>query len=307
MTTIEELLSRALLVRDRTMPRDIVPSHESPRPDHDPTDTPTTAATATEDLRALCEALVTHTPGAAVADFLTEQVPEPRSALVLACVLQLTGTDDGARFWWQYAAGAGQPAAAYCLYLHHLALGDRTAADWWHHQADDPQLPATNQHPLTHPTAQEDPRDPPTTPTILRMLRHLAKGTARARTAKVTELMAYVPTAVVAGYLREPDIDLPTPGSDFAGHINTLLTTKAASPHPDRSSDLPARPDPGVRNPRRPGSFRPRSDNRTCHNDERSENDPPACAGKVHHAERGESTHETRPSSEGEIPPDRAP
>ncbi|MGW1094205.1 hypothetical protein ACWD5W_00285 [Streptomyces sp. NPDC002455] len=306
MTSIEELLSRALLVRDRTTPRDIVPSHETPRPDHEATATPTTAATATEDLRALCEALVTHTPGAAVADFITDQVPEPRSALVLACVLQLTGTDDGARFWWQYAAGAGQPAAAYCLYLHHLALGDRTAADWWHHQADDPQLPE-DQQPLPHPTAQEDPRDPPTTPTILRMLRHLAKGTARARTAKLTELMAYVPTAVVAGYLREPDMDLPMPGRDFAGHINTLLTTKAASPYPDRSSDLPARPDPSTRKSRRPGSSYLRSDNRTCQSEERSEQDLPACAGKVHRAELRESTHETRPSSEGEIPPDRAP
>ncbi|MEU3527694.1 hypothetical protein AB0E62_28135 [Streptomyces sp. NPDC038707] len=28
--------------------------------------------------------------------------------------LRLTDTDDGARFWRQYAAGAGQPAA-YCL------------------------------------------------------------------------------------------------------------------------------------------------------------------------------------------------
>ncbi|MFE0116804.1 hypothetical protein ACFWZA_01755 [[Kitasatospora] papulosa] len=306
MTSIEELLSRALLVRDRTTPRDIVPAHETPRPDHEPTDTPTTAATATEDLRALCEALVTHTPGAAVADFITDQVPEPRSALVLACILQLTGTDDGARFWWQYAAGAGQPAAAYCLYLHHLALGDRTAADWWHDQADDPQLPAYQQ-PLPRPTAQEDPHDPPTTPTILRMLRHLAKGTARARTAKVTELMAYVPTAVVAGYLRAPDIDLPTPGSDFAGHINTLLTNKAASPHPDRSSDLPARPDPSTKNSRRPGSSHPRGDNRTCQSDERPEKDFPARARKVHRAELRESTHGTAPSSEGEIPPDRAP
>ncbi|MDL5206514.1 hypothetical protein [Streptomyces sp. ALI-76-A] len=30
----------------------------------------------------------------------TDQVPDPCSALVLACILQLTGTDEGARFWW---------------------------------------------------------------------------------------------------------------------------------------------------------------------------------------------------------------
>jgi hypothetical protein len=41
--------------------------------------------------------VVRHTPATAVAAFITDQVPEPRSALVLACVLQLTDTDDGAR------------------------------------------------------------------------------------------------------------------------------------------------------------------------------------------------------------------
>ncbi|MEU1710895.1 hypothetical protein ABZ478_37300 [Streptomyces sp. NPDC005706] len=30
----------------------------------------------------------------------------------------------------QYAAGAGQPAAAYCLYLHRLAAGEDTTASW---------------------------------------------------------------------------------------------------------------------------------------------------------------------------------
>ncbi len=79
---------------------------------------------AAEDLCALCETLLAHTPPTAVADFLTDQVPEPRSALALACVLQLADTDEGARFWWQYAAGVGR-AAAYCRYLHHLAQGRR--------------------------------------------------------------------------------------------------------------------------------------------------------------------------------------
>ncbi|GHB72103.1 hypothetical protein GCM10010377_73370 [Streptomyces viridiviolaceus] len=54
---------------------------------------------------------------------------------VLACILQLTDTDEGARFWWQYAAGAGQAAAAYCVYLHHLALGERNTAEWWHRRS----------------------------------------------------------------------------------------------------------------------------------------------------------------------------
>ncbi|MFF2521442.1 hypothetical protein [Streptomyces liangshanensis] len=83
---------------------------------------PDADASEAVDLRALCESLLPHTPAADVDDFVTEQVPEPRSAL--ACVLQMADTDDGARFWWHYATGAGQAAAAYCFYLHHLALGE---------------------------------------------------------------------------------------------------------------------------------------------------------------------------------------
>lgn len=107
-TDLDHLLSRTLLVFERAVPRDTVPARapdpKIPRPvaPRHPIDQNT--ASAAEDLRTLCEALVTHTPADAVADFLTDQVPEPRSAMILACVLQLTDTDDGARFWWQYAA-----------------------------------------------------------------------------------------------------------------------------------------------------------------------------------------------------------
>ncbi len=146
----------------------------------------------------LCETLLTHTPPTAVADFLTDQVPEPRSALALACVLQLSDTDEGARFWWQYAAGAGQ-AAAYCLYLHHLAQGESDAANWWHHQTDDVQSlsgsPASAPedgpepyranwwHPANHVITS-------TSTTILRVLRHLSANTARTKSAAVLRLMA---------------------------------------------------------------------------------------------------------------------
>jgi hypothetical protein len=251
MTRIEEILSRALLVRDRTVPRDIVPPSTTTPPDPLPAgDAPvknSTSTAAAEDLRALCETLVTHTPADDVAEFVTEQLPEPRSALILACVLQLTDTDDGARFWWQYAAGAGQAAAAYCLYLHHLALGEKDAADWWHQQADDVQPPADRSSQPTEPKpASAWPRhaagrqvtDAPTT-TMLRVLRHLAKSTAHPQSAVVTELMAYIPTAVAAGYLRQPEMDLPMPGPDFARRVSALLD--AAANRPDAPRGLPAR------------------------------------------------------------------
>ncbi|MGW1563358.1 hypothetical protein ACWCQ1_43770 [Streptomyces sp. NPDC002144] len=255
MTRIDDILSRALLVRGRTVPRDIVPAHNTPttRP-RPPADTGTRTSTgAAEDLRALCETLLTHTPPTDVADFVTDQVPAPRSALVLACVLQLTDTDDGARFWWQYAAGAGQAAAAYCLYLHHLALGEDDTADWWHRQTDDvqpqPDSPALEPGPQTTVSRRWHPAEhritSTSTTTILRVLRHLAKYTARPRPAAVTALMAYVPTAVTAGYLRQPEIELPVPGPGFAKRIAMLLTAAAA--RPDTPNSLPARSETSYR------------------------------------------------------------
>jgi hypothetical protein len=103
VTGIEELLPRAVLVREHTLPRDIVHStapSSTPEADsaaHSSPDGSRHAAAA--DLRTLCETLVSHTPPGTVAKFVTDQVPEPRAALVLACVLQLTDTDEGARFW----------------------------------------------------------------------------------------------------------------------------------------------------------------------------------------------------------------
>lgn len=230
VTRIEELLSRALLVRERTVPRDTVPNPVPPTPSARPT-AKSNRNVAAEDLRALCEILVLHTSPATVVKFVTDQVPEPRSALVLACVLQLTDTDEGARFWWQYAAGAGR-AAAYCLYLHHLALGERDIADWWHRQTDDVQPPP--EPPAWDDGSTWNPADHRITSTstthFMRILRHLAKRTVRSRPTAVSNLMAYIPTAVTAGYLREPDTELPLPGNEFACRINRLLCS-ADRPH----------------------------------------------------------------------------
>ncbi|WP_381805429.1 hypothetical protein [Streptomyces niveus] len=55
-------------------------------------------------------------------------------ALVFACLLHLTDHPESAQFWWQLAAGAGKRAAAYCLHLHHLKLGEAREARHWYHQ-----------------------------------------------------------------------------------------------------------------------------------------------------------------------------
>ncbi|MFC9268731.1 hypothetical protein ACFTXJ_13285 [Streptomyces zhihengii] len=252
MTHIEEILSRALLVRDRSVPRDIVPPPKAAYPDWDPVApageqaTAPVSSAAAKDLRTLCETLVTHAPADDVADFVTDQVPEPRSAMILACVLQLTDTDDGARYWWQYAWGAGQSAAAYCLYLHHLSLGEQALAAWWRRRTDDdkpaetPEAPAQSSHPAQtwHPANQQVTEA--STATMLRVLQHLAKHTTRPYSAVVVELMDYIPTAVASGYLRQPDWEMPLPGPDFSARVARLLD--AATTQPDtRRHRLPAR------------------------------------------------------------------
>ncbi|WP_318205472.1 hypothetical protein [Streptomyces sp. SCL15-4] len=51
---------------------------------------------------------------------------------VFACSLHLADHPESARFWWQFAAGAGHGVAAYCLYLQHLMSGELGEADhWW--------------------------------------------------------------------------------------------------------------------------------------------------------------------------------
>ncbi|UQW99146.1 hypothetical protein [Streptomyces sp. RerS4] len=247
MTTIEQLLSRALLAPKRTVPRDAVPIRET-SPRNNPVTIGTPNITAAEELRALCEALVRHAPATTVAAFVTDQVPEPRSALILACVLQLTESDDGARFWWQYAAGAGHPAAAYCLYLHHLALGETHTAGWWRTQTGETHTESTNADvPTVHTTLRCDGApfvlrhgDGASSTTLLRVMRRLAGHVSRPRSAVVTELMTYMPTAVAVGYLREPESEMPLPGPEFAHKIRTLLATVAN--RPEAPSDLPARP-----------------------------------------------------------------
>ncbi|MDQ1041822.1 hypothetical protein [Streptomyces sp. V4I2] len=61
-------------------------------------------------------------------------------ALVFACLLHLTDHPESAQFWWQLAAGAGHRAAAYCLHLHHLALGEAREAQHWLHEVTDDVL-----------------------------------------------------------------------------------------------------------------------------------------------------------------------
>lgn len=271
MSRINELLDRTLLVKDRSIPRDVVAAAQPPTVGDGPVDQLLAPFRdrAADDLRALCETLIARTPAADVNDFVTDQVPEPRSAVILACLLQLTDTTAGARFWWQYAAGAGLPAAAYCLYLHHLTLGEDDTANWWHCQIDEMLSLAEGTPPPAKPTPSTDPsalvvpeedrvraraaqdileswgrehqRSSTSVSTILRVLRHLGRDRTRHHSTAVNHLMNYVSLAVTSGYLRWPGtVDLPTPGADFAQSIAALITMPSTTECREECSEYTA-------------------------------------------------------------------
>ncbi|MEW2310665.1 hypothetical protein AB0918_18825 [Streptomyces sp. NPDC006864] len=213
----------------------------------DPAPTPAPAATnpdepttteAAHHLKNLCAAVVTHTTALpTLRTFLTPQLPEPPGARVLGCILQLAQSEENARFWWQYAAGAGDPAASYCLYLHHRALGEHAPAHWWHEQTELLRNTPTTDHPHTH--REPPPVDPDTVPdavshaldevsttdgsllpTALRILGALRTGPAPVP-ATVGAVIDYAPAAI--GYID--DFDLPLTDPDFTDHIRTLIAT----------------------------------------------------------------------------------
>lgn len=85
----------------------------------------------------LAATLVLHR-GAATGDvalLTTQPYLDPAAALILACLLQLSGRHLAARFWFKFSAGGGHPDAAYCLYLDHRAEAQFHDAENWRRQA----------------------------------------------------------------------------------------------------------------------------------------------------------------------------
>jgi len=96
--------------------------------------------TAARDLH-LAVSLVVGDPKAAVAlaRFADRREAESEGALVFGCLLHLAGHTDAAEFWWQFAAGGGDPTAAFCLYLFHRNQGQHRTAQHWRTQSRDLQ------------------------------------------------------------------------------------------------------------------------------------------------------------------------
>lgn len=202
-------------------------------------------AETVRDLETLCRTVVER-EGALqhMSAFLSRRILQPDGARVLGCVLQLAGREDSARFWWQFAAGAGDVASAYCLYLHHLALGEVWEAELWHKQAApehraartgrgerdgrdgrdgpsgpdlDPELAPDVDAERVDAEQEEDGSSPGL---VLRVLARL-RGDGAYLTAAAAAVIHYVPEAVQ--FVDE--IELPLPAADFAERIEELTAT----------------------------------------------------------------------------------
>ncbi|MGW3655560.1 hypothetical protein ACWD6R_07505 [Streptomyces sp. NPDC005151] len=126
---------------------------------------PTVHDQASKDLHALsAQALAgIDTPEHLARPANTRRI-DPDGALHFACLLNLAGSYEGAQFWWQFAAGAGNSTAAYCLYLLHLSRGERRDAAHWAdqdaHLDSAPAVPPTSRLGIRHSTAQSHRRVP---------------------------------------------------------------------------------------------------------------------------------------------------
>ncbi len=84
-------------------------------------------------LQTLCRDLLLGDEASTHLARIAESPTDAEGALHFGCLLHLAGKPDGALWWWQFAAGAGNATAAYCLHLFHTCRGDlRDAHHWWH-------------------------------------------------------------------------------------------------------------------------------------------------------------------------------
>lgn len=93
---------------------------------------PTQHAQAAQNLYDLCVYALHGTDAAEyIAALANSRRIDPDGALYFACLLYLADVWEGAQFWWQFAAGSGNPTAAYCMYLIHVSRGELRDAEHW--------------------------------------------------------------------------------------------------------------------------------------------------------------------------------
>ncbi|MFF1548054.1 hypothetical protein [Streptomyces sp. NPDC058291] len=253
MTAIEQLLARARLHPRPDVPSDTVPYEDTPYPAehpdaHHPPRPHSHHKAAAGHLTTLCEtALATVTPTSLT--FLTDQMPDLHSAWLLGCALHVADISQGARFWWQYAAGDGHAPACYSLSLYHQSRGEQHAADFYRRQAH-PHTPARDTDTLTvagtcppHQISFDA-----SLPTVLHTLTRLCDGPGSrpVRRHRIEALTNYVAETVTRHYTRHPGIEIPVPEPRFADRVTWLLTAtlpwkRRTRPPKHSEPGLPAR------------------------------------------------------------------
>ncbi|MEU3174958.1 hypothetical protein [Streptomyces sp. NPDC007000] len=302
MSAIDQLLARARLHHRADVPDDTVPHDDGPLPDPLPAAAPpagpghTDPATARQ-LHTLCEtavAALTHD----VLAFLTDQVPDHHSAWLLGCALHLAGIEEGARFWWQYAAGDGHRPACYTLSLHHHVRGEQHAAAFYAQQTGldlTSEAGASETLPVAGACPPTDFRFDAGLSTVLRILSELAAPGHRRRPHRIDALTNYVADAVTPHYSRHPNIELPVPEPRFADRVGFLLSTTPPWT-------------PRTRTPRTPRATAPTLPVRTDHCRNENSQDgrpahveapPPHSDGRSAQASPHAEPHPVRPRSPG--------
>lgn len=192
---------------------------------------------AARELRAL-SAWAIRSPQAPhhIAGLATTHQINPDAAWVFACLLHLAERDDQAEVLWQFAAGAGKPASAECLYLLHITRGELRQARHWAHQAADLDTPAEEEpeqagRPPTAPTRLRREHRPMTSPMLLRVWRALRRDTSPSISIETFHACAgtlsRALTAAVHSLKAEPSTEfglLSWPDTTLAARMQECLT-----------------------------------------------------------------------------------
>ncbi|MFC8006817.1 hypothetical protein ACFUCH_12260 [Streptomyces olivaceus] len=243
MNTISELLSATRQLDEPAVPADVIGYDEdyamAPPAHHEDEGEANEANEAGEALSILCETTIGSGGPLQADDFLTDRLPDIRGAWILGCAVYLTGEQHGARFWWQYAAGADHGAAssnaAYCLHLMHRAAGEEYAARFWRRQTHLESQLAPEAITTSHPPAPQLKLSfDSSIPALLRILANLRSASLH-RTSRVSRILNYLADTVTNAYAHHPDVEYQVPPT-APGFADEVLLACKSSPPPNSSN-----------------------------------------------------------------------
>ncbi|UUU37492.1 hypothetical protein JIW86_00210 [Streptomyces sp. NBC_00162] len=170
---------------------------------------------------------------------------DDHDVLVFACLLHLLG-HDGARFWWQLAAGADSDTAVYCLFLEHSRHAEYDDAALWAERLDlDAFTPLRRWGPFIR--AHTEHALPPTLLTYIKDQEHPLLGPVPRPSAPLADVLCeLVEPPPAPAYLRErrrplppPEAPSPQASQPFSARVPWLAARRSPRrPTPPESSAL---------------------------------------------------------------------